>query len=162
MKGYLTTSKKDNLRPALLLRDGSNCLFCGDPLVTSPQSKELKTTFEHLDSNPKNNNPENLSLCHWKCNQQKKVYPEFQLIAKAKIENLSSTVDSLGVSGSTTHKPASKEIDLNVAYGQLTYEYLNDRLIVQGKPALNYNGTAESIAYIMWQRTGHGSPATVK
>jgi len=159
---YLTTSQKSNLRPILLLRDKAVCIYCNDPLSSTPDSKELQITFDHLDNNPKNNERENLVLCHWKCNQLKKHYPEYQLIAQAKIDELRASVDSLGVCEATPPKPASKEIDLNVALKKLTLQYLNDRLINQGKPALSYNDTAHSISYIMFTRTGHGSSETVK
>lgn len=163
MGKYLTTSQKDNLTPALIKRDGANCFYCGTAFQLTT-SRELKRTIDHLDDNYKNNVIENLVLAHRKCNQLKKSYPEFKIMAEEKLKENHSSFDYLGESVGQTaaHKPASKEIDLNVAYAQLTEEYLNERLIRQGKAALNYNGAAEAIAFMMWQKTKHGSPTTVK
>lgn len=165
MRGqYLSTSKKDRLKPFLLHRDGPTCLYCKEPLNPSHhdfQSKDLRTTFDHLDDNPRNNDESNIVLCHWKCNQLKKTYPEYKLIAQEKMKELDS-LDPLYVSETTSPKPASKEIDLNVAAKKLTWEYLNDRLVNQGKPAINYNDAAHSISFIFWQRTGHGSSESIK
>lgn len=160
MQRYLTTSQKDRLTPYLLKRDGSNCFYCKNAF--DGLSKELKRTFDHLDNKPMNNERENLVLCHWKCNQLKKSYPEYQILAQNKINENLVSFDSLNESEANTPKPASKEIDLNVAMKKLTYEYLQERLIVQAKPALNFNDTAHSISYIFWNRTGHGSSETVK
>lgn len=162
MQKYLTTSQKDKLRMYLLKRDGNKCFYCKDPFVSSPESKELRLNIDHLDNNAKHNDESNLVLCHAKCNQLKKAYPDYQIMAEAKIQELRSFVDPLRESEATPPKPASKEIDLNVALKKLTWEYLNDRLIRQGKPALSYNDTAHSISFIMWERTGHGSSETVK
>lgn len=162
---YLTTSQKNRLRPYLLKRDGPDCLYCKKPLSPTHhdfQSAELRTNYDHLDDNPKNNERENLVLCHAKCNQQKKVFPDYQIIAKAKAEQLRVCVDPLDERETTPPKPASKEIDLNVALKKLTWQYLQERLVRQGKPAINYNDAAHSISYIFWEETGHGSSETVK
>lgn len=160
MQRYLTTSQKDRDTPYLLRRDGPNCFYCHLPFDT--MNHELKRTFDHLDNNPKNNEKENLVLCHWKCNQLKKTYPEYQVMAQNKAHENRISFEPLGESETTSPKSASKEIDLNVALKKLTYEYLQERLVRQAKPALNYNDTAHSISYIFWERTGHGSSETVK
>ncbi len=161
--GYLTTSMKDRLRPVLLLRDGIDCLYCHEPL--SPldfESSHNKVTVDHLDNDVKHNDRENLVLCHNKCNQAKKSYPDYQIIARAKAEQLRVTVAPLSESEAATPKPASKEIDINVAAKKLTWQYLQDRLVRQGKPALNFNDAAHSISFILWQQIGHGSSETIK
>ena len=160
MQRYLTTSKKDMLKPFLSRRDGPQYFYCSENFDHS--SHELKLTFDHLDDNPFNNERENLVLAHWKCNQLKKSYPEYQLMAKNKLHENQVSFDSIGESETTSPKPASKEIDLNVAIKKLTWEYLQDRLVRQNVPALNYNDTAHSISFIFWERSGHGSSETVK
>jgi len=163
MQRYLTTSEKERYTPYLLQRDGSNCFYCNLPF--NMLDNDLTRTFDHLNNKragKENNEKENLVLCHWKCNQLKKTYPEYQLMAQNKIHQNRVTFDSLSECVSTAPKPASKEIDLNVALKKLTYEYLQERLIRQGKPAINYNDAAHSISYIFWERTGHGSSETVK
>ena len=163
MQKYLTTSEKDRLTPFLLRRDGTNCFYCKNPFDYT--NKELKRTVDHLNDKPagtENNRPENLVLCHWQCNQLKKTYPEYQVMAQNKLHENQVSFDSLDMCEATAPKPASKEIDLNVAIKKLTYEYLQERLVRQAKPAINYNDAAHSIAYIFWERTGHGSSETVK
>ena len=163
MQQYLTTAEKNRLTPYLLRRDGPNCFYCKKPFDYT--IKDLHRTVDHLNNQTKgteNNERENLVLCHWKCNQLKKSYPEYQLMAQNKIHENRVSFDSLDESEATPHKPASKEIDLNVALKKLTWEYLNERLVRQGKPAINYNDAAHSISYIFWERTGHGSSETVK
>jgi len=161
---YLTTSEKDRKAPALLQRDGSNCFYCKNPF--DPMSKELKRTFDHLDNDRTNNDMSNLVLAHWKCNQMKKNYTEYKVMAADKHNELLDSVDEC-VPIAPTHKEASKEIDINVAQKKLTWEYLHERLVgdlVRPPPekAIEFNDTASSIAYIFWQRTGHGSSATIK
>jgi len=161
---YLTTSQKDKLLGFLLKRDGSNCFYCKIPF--DQQSHKLKRTFDHLNNNNKENGTWNLVLCHWKCNQEKKRSAEYQIMADEKLHENQVSFDSLSVCVSqkleSEPKQASKEIDLNVAMKKLAWEFINERLITQGKPALNFNDTAHSIAFIFWQRTGHGSSETVK
>ncbi len=159
---YLTTSQKDRYKPYLLKRDGAKCFYCNDPFVSNPDIRDLKPTFDHLDNNPKNNDKQNLVLCHWKCNQLKKTYTDYQILAQEKIRESAVSFDSLSESEATAPIPASKEIDLNVAMKKLTWEYIQDRLVRQGKPALNYNDTADSVAFIFWQKTGHGSSQSIK
>jgi len=159
---YLTTSQKDRYKPYLLKRDGAKCFYCNDPFISNPDIRDLKPTFDHLDDNPKNNDKDNLVLCHWKCNQLKKTYPDYQLLAHEKLRQNAVSFDSLSENEATPPKSASKEIDLNVAMKKATWIYLQDRLVRQGKPALNFNDTAHSIAYIFWDETKHGSSETIK
>lgn len=164
MKSYLTTSAKDRLKPYLLKRDGSDCLFCGKPLEPNPETKAMRITIEHLDGIKTHNDKENLALAHWHCNNLKKTWPEYQVIAANKLQENKLTFDSLDECELTPPAPkeASKEIDLNVAMKRQTWEYLNDRLITKGKEAINLSDTIHSISFIFWQKTGHGSSETIK
>lgn len=159
MQRYLTTSQKDRLKPSILRRDGPNCFYCNRAFVLN--DRQLKPTFDHLDDNPFNNELHNLVLCHWTCNQVKKESPEYKLMAQDKIKE---NVDSVGVSVHLEPEPktTSKEIDIHVMMGKLTKEFLDERLLKQNKPALDFNDTANSIALLMFNQTGHGSPETAK
>ena len=161
MGNYLTTSQKDRLTPYLIKRDGANCFYCTKPFQVG-LSKQFKRTIDHLDNNPKNNDKENLVLSHFECNQLKKTYPEFQIMAESKSLDNHNSFDILSESETTPPKPASKEIDLNVMAKKLAWEYIQERLVRQGKPALNYNDTAHSISFMMWELSGHGSSETIK
>ena len=164
---YLTTSKKDALRPIILRRDGSACIYCKNALISNPATKDQRTTFDHLDNNPQNNEIDNLCLVHWKCNQEKKHNAEYQVIAKQKLEEnraFDGTFDYLGVCVSQHPEPkqTSKELDINVAFFKITSDYIKEYLLNKGKPALEFNDTAYSVAYLMKDKTGHGSSATAK
>jgi hypothetical protein len=159
MKQYLTTSKKQRLAPFILKRDGPNCFYCSSPF--DGLSKELKRTYDHLDNNPFHNEPENLVLCHWKCNQLKKVYPEYKLMAESKIKENFDSLD-VCVNPSPEPKETTKEIDINLATKRIVLEFLQDRLLTQGKPAIELSDTIHSISYLMYEKTNHGSSETVK
>ena len=162
MQRYLTTSQKDRYLPFIIQRDGTNCFYCG--MAFSINDKALRRTYDHLNNDPRYNDPQNLVLCHWKCNQTKKYNQEYIIKATTKLRDNKLLVDSLGVcvSPSPNTTQASREIDIYVATITRTKEYLEERLERQGKPALNLNDTAESIAYLCWKDTGHGSPETIK
>jgi len=161
-QGYLTTSKKDQLTPIILNRDGPECFFCKKTFDDS--LKLLRRTFDHLDNNARNNELLNLVLCHFKCNQDKKWNIDYQLMAQDKIRSNSISFDTMRARGNTTHEPkqTSKEIDINVAFYKITKDYISDRLINQGLPAMLYKDTAYSVFYIMKEQTGHGSSTTAE
>ena len=160
MQHYLTTSQKDRYLPFIIQRDGPNCFYCG--MAFSLNDKALRRTYDHLNNDPKFNDPQNLVLCHWRCNQTKKYNQEFIIKATGKLKDNRLLVDSLNVCVQPNPKQTSKEIDLNVAMKTLTKEFLDERILRQGKPALEFNDTAHSIAYLMWDKTGHGSSETAK
>jgi len=159
---YLTTSQKDRFFPAIYERDGAYCFFCKGQFDDSV--KTLKRTFDHLDDDRTNNDISNLVLCHWKCNQLKKEYPDFKFMAADKAKELQASFDSLGVSelNARTPKTTSKEIDLNVAMKKLTKQYLFDRLVTQGKEVISWSDVCHSISYICYSEFGHGSSETIK
>lgn len=161
-QGYLTTSQKDQIAPYLLTRDGPNCFYCLKPFDDS--IKIFRRTFDHLDNNAHNNEKQNLVLAHFKCNQDKKWNIDYQLMAQEKIKQNSVSFDSMRARGITTHEPkqTSKEIDINVAFYKITKDYISDRLINQGLPAILYKDTAYSVCYIMKEQTGHGSSTTAE
>ena len=162
MQRYLTTSQKDRYLPFIIQRDGTNCFYCG--MAFSINDKALRRTYDHLNNDPRYNDPQNLVLCHWKCNQTKKYNQEFIIKATTKLRENKLLVDSLSVSVSSTpqQKETNKEMDVNVATNKMTKQYLHERLMRQGLPALNFNDTANSIGLLMFESTGHGSSETAK
>lgn len=164
MQRYLTTAEKNRYRPILLKKQENKCLFCKIEFTNVPANRNMSITAEHLDSNVFNNKFENLALAHKKCNNDKKWNIDYQLIAKAQLEENLNSFEPLSVSKQTTHepKPTSKEIDINVATFNLAEAYLIERLKVQDKPALDFNDTMYSIFYLLKETTGHGSSETVK
>ncbi len=162
---YLTTSKKEKLLPIIEARDGSNCFYCKEKFALD--HKPFRRTFDHLDNNHFNNDPSNLVLAHFRCNQDKKNNISFINMAKQKLkENRALIFDSLDMSECESkpriHNEASQQIDINIAMKEITLDYLNDRLINQNKEALELNDTAHSISYIMFLKTKHGSSTTAK
>ncbi len=161
MAKYLTTAQKERMTPILIKRDGANCFYCTKPFQVG-LSKQFKRTCDHLDNNSTHNEIENIVLSHFECNQLKKSYPEYRIMAESKLIDNHNAFDLVSESEPTPPKPASKEIDLNVMAKKLTWEYIQERLVRQGKPALNYNDTAHSISFMMWELSGHGSSETIK
>ena len=164
MQRYLTTSQKDKFKSYLLRKQNNKCLFCFDPLTPTPANNDMATTYEHLDNNVFHNDLENLALAHKRCNNDKKHNSDYQIIARDQMKSNSLAVDSLSVSDQARHEPkhTPKVVDINVAMYNITKEYLHERLVVQGKPALDFNDAAYSIFYIMKEATGHGSSETSK
>lgn len=161
---YLTTNQKERMFPQLVMRDGPTCFYCKKPFEI--MDKDLKRTFDHLDNNRQHNELSNLVLAHWKCNQLKRTYTEYIVMAKEKISENTDCLEEC-VYIKPPHGETSKEIDLNVAMKKLAWEYINERLVGDGirpprEQALEFNDSASSISFLFWQRTGHGSSATVK
>jgi len=164
MQRYLTTSQKNRERPRLLTKQDGRCLFCKDQFVTTPANDSMQINVEHLDGNVFNNDSMNLALAHKKCNNEKKYNSDYQIIARAQLKENHNSFESLG-EGETKprlNKESSLEVDLNRAYAKLTGEYLRDRLTVQKLPAVNKKDAARSIAYIMYERVGQGSPSSAQ
>jgi len=162
MQRYLTTTQKDRYLPFIIQRDGPNCFYCG--MAFSLNDKALRRTYDHLNNDPKYNDPQNLVLAHWSCNQTKKYNQEYIIKASAKLRENKLFVDSLGVGVYSKPEPkqASQEIDINVAFWKITKDYISERLIRQGLPSIPFNETAYSVAYMMKDQTNHGSSATAK
>ena len=164
MQKYLTTCQKDNYKPALLKKQDNKCLFCRDPFVSVPANDSMKTTFEHLDNNVFNNRLENLALAHKRCNNEKRFNPDYQIIAKAQLQENHNSAESVDMCIKQSHEPkaTSTEIDINVAFYKITKDFISERLLRQGKPSIEFNDTAYSVAYLMKEQTNHGSSATAK
>jgi len=162
MQQHLTTYQKEKFLPILLERDGSNCFYCNLPF--NPLDPNMRRTFDHLNNDKKFNDIQNLILAHLFCNNKKKHNAEYQIMAKEKLR-LNSLLVFEGLSERERNKsgpmPANQEIDLNVAIKKETWAYLQEHLVRQEKPAINFNDSAESIAFMFWERTGHGSSQTV-
>ena len=163
-KRYLSTARKNQLRPHLLTKQKNTCLFCNKEFETLPANDNYSITFEHLNKDVFENNIWNLALVHKDCNNAKKWNIDYQIIAKEQLDLNLKSVDSMSVSTTPTRepKPTSKEIDINVATFNLTEEYLRERLDVKGMDALDLNDTIYSIFYLLKQTSGHGSSETVK
>lgn len=148
--------------PILLQRDGPNCFYCNIPF--NPLDPQMRRTYDHLNNDKHLNDIQNLVLAHEFCNNKKKFNQEYQIMAKEKFR-LNSLLVFEGLSESVRNKPgpmpAGQEIDINVAIKKETWAYLQEHLIRQEKPAINFNDTAESIAFMFWEHTGHGSSQTV-
>ena len=164
MQRYLTTSKKDRLKPFLLKKQNNKCLFCKDPFLSTPANDSMKTTFEHLDNDAYNNDSQNLALTHKHCNNDKKHNSDYQLIAQAQLKENHLSADSVDMCVNQTHeaKQTTMEIDLNVAMYKITKQFIDERLLRQNLPAIDFNDTAHCISHFMKEQTGHGSSESAK
>jgi len=145
-------------------KQNDRCLFCKDHFVSTPANDSMKTTFEHLDNNPLNNDTQNLALAHKHCNNEKKFNSDYQIIAQVQLKENHLSADSTDMCVSQSHEPkqTTKEIDINVAFYKITKEFISDRLLRQNVPELLWNDTKHSVSYLMKEQTGHGSSATAE
>jgi hypothetical protein len=94
----------------IVQRDGHRCLYC-----TSPFTDTNPSEYEHLNSNEKDNRPENLCLAHHSCNVKKKYNPDMQILANTKLqENERSTFaceKTLADTGTTKEMTSQQEIN---------------------------------------------------
>jgi len=162
---HLSQRQKLMLLPFLIERDGGYCCFyCKYPLSIETQ------VYDHLNSNPKDNRPENIVLSCQSCNVKKEN--DFDLIFLAK-EKLRENELNLFVRKSEFH-PLQKnqfhkvedalevrtEIDINQSNFEITKQYLYEKLAVDD--SLEYTKTINNCAYICKEKTGYGSQQSVR
>ena len=161
MAKYLSTYLKEKYLPLLIQRDGPNCFYCNLPF--NPADRLMRRTYDHLDNNKTHNDMQNLVLAHFFCNEKKRHNAEYQIMAREKLRlNELSAFEGLRVCEILEHdrKETEKVIDINVTFRKITKTYIESRLIEQGVPALSLKDTKHSVAYIMQEKTGHGSSQT--
>jgi len=81
MRGRPSHNHKMKNLPIVRKRDGYVCLYCSESFTDTNPSE-----IDHLNDDYRDNRPENWVECHRACNVKKKDSPEFQLIAREKLE----------------------------------------------------------------------------
>ena len=154
---HLSQKKKLEMLPFLIERDGGHyCFYCKFPLSIETQ------VYEHLNSNPQDNRPENLVLSCQSCNVKKDK--DFDLIFLAK-KKLRENESKLFVQKNPFHEvqntqEVSTEIAINQSNFEITKQYLYEKLAVED--SLEYTKTINNCAYICKEKTGYGSQQSVR
>ena len=132
------------------------CLFCGEKFETGKIGGG-RMVFDHLDNNSRNNNYANLALVHQRCNQRKRTYGDYQLIALEKMRVNAAYVPPLPAG------PDQRENE-NVRIGHTISNFVKEYLEVNcpAGALLNFNDAANDVSYLLQQKFAVGSPATAK
>lgn len=157
MAKHLSQKKKLELLPYLLERDGGHyCFYCKFPLSIETQ------VYEHLNSNPQDNRPENLVLSCQSCNVKKDKDFDLIFLAKKKLRENESKLFIQKNKFLEEHntQQASTEIDINQANSAITEQYIDEKLAVE--ESLVYTKALNSCAFTCRKRTGHGSQQSVR
>lgn len=156
----LPQSKKDKWLPLLLLRDGKDCLYCKQPLTVDDLD------YDHLDNDDTHNEFVNFGLVHHKCNCEKRNSPEFQIIAKEKLDENKKTIP-LYMGGRKNllvdpeeRQEQSLEMKVRTDTYNITKQWLDEHINIDGE--IEYKDAIDSIAYYSMEKTGHGSPKVIR
>ena len=110
----------------IVQRDGYRCLYCLCPFTDTNSSE-----YEHLNSDEKDNRPENLGLAHHSCNVKKKYNADLQILARKKLqENERSTFAcerTLADTGTTKEMTSQQEI--NKTNMRITEQFLLEHTV---------------------------------
>ena len=146
----------------LIRRDGGDkgkdlrCCFCRLPFKSGAKGGQ-KMVIDHLDCNPKNNQYYNLALCHQACNQKKRTYGDYQLLAIETIKRNAAYVPQV------LETPADDRENENVRASDAISKFVRDYLEINCPPGtvLELQETARSISYLCRQRFSMGAPDTI-
>jgi len=163
----LTTAKKDKFFPELRKRDGDVCFYCEMPFT--PEIFGLGRNFDHLNNNPDDNRIQNLVLAHFDCNQKKKSYIDWQILAKEKLERNESSCESQRVRERKSHEQTDTDIaelnegDINYIVNKIVKAELDTKLPPDSTKTTSYTETLRGIHYLLIQQTGgRGSEQAVR
>lgn len=146
----------------LIRRDGGakgkslHCCYCREAFKPGGQGG-AKMVIDHLDNNPKNNQYYNLALAHQKCNQKKRTYGDYQLMALEVMRRNAAYVPEVleGVADDRENE--------NVRASDAISKFVRDYLEINcpAGVVLELNETARSISYLCRQRFSMGAPDTI-
>ncbi len=163
MPKRLTTKLKRKIFPVVKKRDGDICFFCVMSFVEG--AEKWSRTYHHLNKNTEDQRPENLVFAHAECNRMVETNTDWQILSKEKLEeNLKYHQYAQEVTAHNDEdKDTNVEIDTNELYYTLSKQRLIDRLKPKGsRPAqyesISFKETCNSIAYLVAEEVGHGSP----
>jgi len=157
MAKHLSQKKKLAVLPYLIERDGGHfCFYCKKPLSIETQ------VYEHLNSNPQDNRPENLVLSCQSCNVKKENDFDLRILGEEKLRENES---KLFIQKNPFHEvqntqEASTEIAINQSNFEITKQHLCEKLAVED--SLEYTKTINNCACICKEKTTHGSQQSVR
>ena len=135
----------------------ATCAFCGGPFEAGAKGGK-RMVLDHLDNNCKNNQYWNLSLVHQACNQKKRTYGDYQLIALDRIRMNSAYVPE-PAGEATPDNRENENVRLSDALSRFVRDYLEINC-PQGV-TLDFREAAKAISYLARQRFGAGAPDTI-
>ncbi len=154
---HLRQKKKLEILPFLIERDGGFfCFYCMKPLSIETQ------VYEHLNSNPQDNRPENLVLSCQSCNVKKEKDFDLRILADEKLRENESKLFIQKNKFLEEHntQQASTEIAIGQSNYPITEQYLDEKLAVEG--FLEYTKALHSCAFACKKKTGYGSLQCVR
>lgn len=100
--------KKDSFK-IIVERDGYKCFYCNDEF-----SDTRPAEYDHLNNDENDSRPENLVLSHHECNNKKKFFTDWQIMAQEKLRKNEKTVlaceRTLADAGTTKEITSQQEI----------------------------------------------------
>ncbi len=154
---HLSQKKKLEILPYLIERDGGYfCFYCEKPLLIETQD------YEHLNSKPQDNRPENLVLSCQSCNVKKAKDFDLMILAEEKLrENeLKHFVQKNKFHEEQNTQEASTEISINQSNFEITEQHIRERLAVED--SLEYTKTINNCTFICKEKTGYGSQQSIR
>ncbi len=145
----------------LIERDGGyRCFYC------KKEFGKERPIFEHLNSDPRDNRPENLVLSCQSCNIKKIDDIELSRIADDKLEQNVREIyvrdNDLNkiLSKNSSKTELTKEIDINTKNVDVVEKYIEEQ--VQSLGCVEFKDILNSCVYICRKSTGHGSQQSVR
>lgn len=140
------------------------CCYCEQRFM--PKNPLYKKTFEHLDNDNTNQELWNLAWAHWKCNQDKKNTSDLQIQAKVIISHNQQweenhSFDSLKERDKTVENDDRTETEMQESSMPIVERYLAKNL-TDDKDVIHMTKALDSIAFLIYKATGHGSQQTVR
>ena len=174
MTNRLTNKQKRKWLSSLKSVYGDYCFYCKKPFnMEEHEHNGFKNPYfmeyDHLNNREYDNRIENIVLCHRICNQHKKTFSDWQILAKEQLqENERSGVFVREREKNTESDETEKyhedyqhpEIESNTRFFHMTKNYLESELSKTNK--LQFQDTLDSIALMCQEDVGHGSQTTIR
>ncbi len=173
MTNRITTKQKRKWIPILKRVHGELCFYCKEAFRENVHEHNGHKNpyfmeYDHLNNKEYDNRIENIVLCHKICNQRKKNFSDWQIMAKDQLKENERT--GVLVSEREKIKPQKierynedfqhPEIESNTRFFHITKNYLESELSKIDK--LQYQDTLDSIALLCQEEVGHGSQTTIR
>ena len=166
----LTSSVKAKRTPLIIERDYPNgeeptCCYCEQRFINN--TSKWKKTWEHLDNDDTNEELWNLMWAHLYCNQIKKTFTDYQIMARELIKKNQEWQNVFDIEEFLRERKIKQptqehtEIDLNVRHWQITEQFLAEKLPDDQSKYL-LTDAINCITLRCKKDTGHGSPQAVR
>lgn len=166
----LTVAVKSKRTPLIIERDYPNgeefiCCYCEQRFLKN--NPLWKKTWEHLDNDETNQELWNLKWAHWYCNQKKKTFTDYHIIAREFIKKNQEWQNKFDFEEFLRERKIKQpveehtEIELNIAHYEEATKFLAERLPDEDARHL-LTDTINCISLRCRKKTGHGSSQSVR